>query len=367
MFQHDGRDPADPLQLVSTHIVNPVPNGKGLKGAWTQQYACTPQAGDSSLEGLCFSALAQGFRPQEIAPDLGTRPEVSTWEQLFKTPQTEFIRSLQHERATSRLERPVGIKGEGPALAFNSTSLKTLIGDCREKAIALLTLYYPIYQASFPDPDERLPFKTLLKLIQDRRFSVNIDVLTSEQGIIGGYQTHVATIEGETYSFGDYLCIHDDMKGMGVANLVYRSTIERRRSSFGAIAHFGEVNDPYLMDAAQQAIDRKSGTDPETRLKFWSRQGRKMLDVPWIQPATAPGLAPVEYMMLTIHHLDESKPLRLTGETVMSAWDAYYQPLADVAPVQETRLEMERLLESYRGREIQLLPLGTRRSFISQA
>jgi hypothetical protein len=91
-----------------------------------------------------------------------------------------------------------------------------------------------------------------------------------------------------------------------------------------------------------------------------------MLDVPWIQPATAPGLAPVEYMMLTVHNLDEHEPLRITGETVQKVWDAYYLPLADVAPVHETRVEMEQLLAPYQGREVSLLPLTSPRSFMKK-
>jgi len=48
-------------------------------------------------------------------------------------------------------------------------------------------------------------------------------------------------------------------------------------------------------------------------------------------------------------------------------WDAYYLPLAEVAPVHETRKEMERLLAPYQGREISLLPLTSSRSFMGKA
>lgn len=360
MSQHEGRHPADPLRLSSVHIVNQASEATSEAPGWVQQYTVMPLSGENPLQTIAFPAMADGPRPKEGPGDI--YPSSGPW----RTPQTELLRSLALEPATRRIERSVGVRGEGPAVAFNSTSLRALIAANPEKAVALLELYYPIYSASFPDPDERLPYDTLLSLLKDPRFSINVDILTSERGILGGYQTHVADVDGELVSLGDYLCIDNQVKGMGIAQLVYRSTIADRRERLGAIAHFGEVNDPILMDAAQQAVDRKSGTDPEARLRFWEKQGRLMLDVPWVQPATAPGLVPVEYMMLTVHHLDQSRPLRITGETVQKVWDAYYLPLAEVAPVHETRREMERLLEPYRGREVPLLPLTTPRSFIGR-
>lgn len=154
------------------------------------------------------------------------------------------------------------------------------------------------------------------------------------------------------------------MKGLGIAPLVYRATINSRRDRLGALAHFGEVNDPHLMDLNQQAIDRKSGIDPLARLRFWTKQGRQMLDVPWIQPATAEGLSPVDYVMLTVHHLDPTRPLKITGQMLQRVWDAYYLPLAEIAPVHETREHMVRLLAPYQDRQIARRPLTTPRSFI---
>ncbi len=375
MFQHEGRSPADSIKVSSVHIVHPAADGGVVSPGETQQCSINPAKTDVPFEDLCFSftdhslvghslvgesVVGQGFSVKEPVARATHQPRA------WRTFESELLRSLQSEPATRQLERTIGVRGEGPAITFNSTSLRALIADNREKGLALLELYYPLYSASFPDPDERLPFETLLGLIQDPRFSINVDVLTSERGIIGGYQTHVADIDGEVYSLGDYLCVDNRMKGLGIAHMVYRTTIAERRETLGAIAHFGEVNDPRLMDAAQQAIDRKSGTDPEARLRFWSKQGRRMLDVPWIQPATAPGLAPVEYMMLTVHNLDEHEPLRITGETVQKVWDAYYLPLADVAPVHETRVEMEQLLAPYQGREVSLLPLTSPRSFMKK-
>ncbi|MEY4669086.1 MAG: hypothetical protein RL518_1785 [Pseudomonadota bacterium] len=236
------------------------------------------------------------------------------------------------------------------------------MADHPEKAFDLLERYYPIYCTSFPDPDERLPFETIVRLVQDPRFSIDVEVFTDLRGIIGGYQTNVVDIEGETFSLGDYLFIDNRMKGLGVGPLVYRKTIEHRQRNFGATAHFGEINDPRLMNASQQAIDRKSGTDPDARLKFWSKQGRRMLDVPWVQPAPEEGLSPVDYTMLTVHHLDTSRPLAITGDTVMKVWDAYYLPLQDLAPIIETRQEMARLLEPFRGRLIEVKKLTDERS-----
>ncbi len=203
-----------------------------------------------------------------------------------------------------------------------------------------------------------------MRLLQDPQLSLDVDVFTNERGIIGGYQTMIVDIAGEVFSLGEYLCVDNQMKGMGVAPLVYRATIKSRRDNLGALAHFGEVNDPLLMGPEQQAIDRKSGIDPIARLKFWTKQGRQMLDVPWIQPATAEGLSPVEYIMLTVHQIDSTKPLNITGEMVQNIWDAYYLPLSDIAPVLETRSEMLRLLAPYQGQQIALLPLTTPRSFI---
>ncbi len=361
VFHHDGRRPAEPAKsLFSVNIVQPGSSIEAAGAAATEQYAVMPGAADSPFRAMSFSTAMQEVR------DGSPRP-VKVTERRPLSPDAVFFRSLEGERATHRIERAIGIKGEGPAISFNSTSLRTLIGDNREKAIALLDRYYDIYSASFPDPDERLPFETILTLIEDPRFSIDVDIFTQQRGVIGGYQTHVAEIHGDFYSLGDYLCVDNRLKGMGIAPLVYRTTIQQRRDLFGTIAHFGEVNDPRLMDASQRMVDIKSGTDPDARLRFWTRQGRQMLDIPWIQPATAEGLSTVDYMMLTVHHIDHTKSLRLTGEIVQKVWDAYYLPLAEVAPVHETRKEMERLLAPYQGREISLLPLTSSRSFMGKA
>ncbi len=358
VFHHEGRRPADPAKvLFSVNIVQPGSSTERVGSEGTEQYAVAPPAADSPFRAMSFSTATHEVRDGNVLP-------VTVSERRALPPEAVFFRSLEGERATRRIERPIGVKGEGPAISFNSTSLRTLIGDDREKGIALLERYYDIYSASFPDPDERLPLQTILRLIDDPRFSIDVDILTQARGVIGGYQTHVAEINGELYSLGDYLCVDNRLKGMGIAPLVYRTTIQNRRDLFGTIAHFGEVNDPRLMDVAQQMIDRKSGTDPEARLRFWTRQGRQMLDIPWIQPATAEGLSTVDYMMLTVHHIDHAKPLRLTGDVVQKVWDAYYLPLAEVAPIHETRVAMERLLAPYQGREIPLLPLTSRRSFM---
>ena len=351
VFHHDGRRPAEPAKsLFSVNIVQPGSSIEAAGAAATEQYAVMPASADSLFRAMSFSTATQEVRDGRPRP-------VKESERRPLSLDAVFFRSLEGERATHRIERPIGIKGEGPAISFNN----------RDKAIALLERYYDIYSASFPDPDERLPFETILTLIEDPRFSIDVDILTQQKGVIGGYQTHVAEISGELYSLGDYLCVDNRLKGMGIAPLVYRTTIQQRKDLFGTIAHFGEVNDPRLMDASQKMVDIKSGTDPDARLRFWTRQGRQMLDIPWIQPATAEGLSTVDYMMLTVHHIDHTKSLRLTGEIVQKVWDAYYLPLAEVAPVYETRQEMERLLAPYQGSEISLLPLTSSRSFMGKA
>ena len=316
-----------------------------------------PAAAEEAFRSLSFSLGAHELRREESRHVKG--PERRSF-----NPDARFLRALEFERATQRIERPVGIKGEGPALSLNSTSLRTLMADNYEMALGLLERYQPVYSAAFPDPDERLSFETVVELLQNPQLSLDLDVFTDTRGIVGGYQTLVAEINGEMFSLGDYLCVDNRSKGLGVAPLVYRNTIESRRENFGALAHFGEVNDPRVMDAAQQAIDRKSGTDPEARLKFWTNQGRRTVDAPWIQPATAEGLSPVDYMMLTVHHIDTTKHLHITGETIQEVWDAYYLPLVEMAPVLETRDTMVKLLAPYQGRQVDVLPLTTPRSCI---
>ncbi len=360
VYHATGRQTASLDQsLFSVKIVQPGAETLHQDSPPTEQFSVMPPAADTPFHAMSFFTPAYDFRQQEVRAG-------RDWERPVPCPDARFFQSLEGERATHRIERPCGIKGEGPAIFFNSTSLRVLMADSPVKAFELLERYYPVYCASFPDPDERFPFDTIVRLVRDSRFSIDVDVFTDQRGIIGGYQTHVATIEGETYSLGDYLCIDNRMKGLGIGPLVYRTTIEHRRDQFGVSAHFGEINDPRLMDLAQQTIDKKSGTDPDARLKFWSKQGRRMLDVPWVQPATAEGLSPVDYTMLTVHEIGGSKPLMITGETVMKIWDAYYLPLRHIAPILETREEMSRLLEPYRGRPIALKNLTESRSFMAR-
>ena len=152
VFHHDGRRPAEPAKsLFSVNIVQPGSSIESAEAAATEQYSVMPASAESPFRAMTFSTAMQGVR------DGSPRP-VKVTERRPLSPDAVFFSSLEGERATRRIERPIGIKGEGPAISFNSTSLRLLIGDNREKAIALLDRYYDIYSASFPDPDERLHF-----------------------------------------------------------------------------------------------------------------------------------------------------------------------------------------------------------------
>lgn len=354
-----GHQAASSDRSVFPEKISQVPEGIALGESDSLSPEAAPGGAERGWLTQSFGTAARDLRQREQQRGIGR-------DSLVLDPEVRFFCSLEDEPATRRIERACGVRGEGPSISFNSTSLRALMLDNPTKAFALLDRYYPVYCSSFPDPDERLPFDTIVRLVQDPRFSIDVDIFTGFRGVIGGYQTNVTEIEGQTYSLGDYLFIDNQMKGLGVGPLVYRTTIEQRRKIFGASAHFGEINDPKLMNAAQQAIDKKSGTDPDARLKFWSKQGRRMLDVPWVQPAPDEGLSPVDYTMLTVHQLDGARPLSLTGETVMRIWDAYYLPLKEIAPILETRQEMRRLLEPYRGRQIELKNLTDNRSFIER-
>lgn len=282
------------------------------------------------------------------------------------SPETKLLLSLAEDASTSPISRNAGASGEeGPAMSFNSTSLRSLLNNNRSKALDLLDLYSTVYNAAFPDPDERLPIRTILTLAENPKLSIDLDIFSSKYGVIGGYQTDIATINNKSYSLGDYLCVSSSFRGQRIGPLVYNATIKKRAALMGAVAHFGEVNDPRRMSAKQQDVDRLSGTTTQARLDFWGKEGRLMLDIPWIQPAIAEGLSTIDYMMLTVHNLDKNKALSITTEIAQAVWDKYYLTLGNTSSVIETRLEMQRLLAPYKGKEIKLLPLDHKRSFIT--
>ncbi len=158
---HDGHSRANDssssssLRFIQSGSIGPrsigsrsIGSGSGEGGASEvpgAEYWATQSLHTESFETISFS-----FEPHDLRAGEGCteRPvERRSWSR-----DAYFFRALELEKATKRIERPVGIKGEGPALSLNSTNLRTLIVDNFEMALGLLERYSPVYTTAKGSP-----------------------------------------------------------------------------------------------------------------------------------------------------------------------------------------------------------------------
>jgi len=94
-----------------------------------------------------------------------------------------------------------------------------------------------------------------------------------------------------------YLVVHPDWRGRGPARLLWRRGRQAlgragRRAGRPLRALFVEVHDPRRLARARDSMD------PWARLRVFERLGGRVLDLPYVQPALAPGQGRVRALLL---------------------------------------------------------------------
>ncbi|MFK3981001.1 hypothetical protein ACI2K4_11560 [Micromonospora sp. NPDC050397] len=94
-----------------------------------------------------------------------------------------------------------------------------------------------------------------------------------------------------------YLVVAPGARGTGIGGYLYAEVVEGWRSGYAPCAILAEVESP------THHTGSPAYGDPAARLRFYQRRGARLLDVPYLQPALAPGLARVDGLLLLALHV----------------------------------------------------------------
>ncbi|MFI6759049.1 hypothetical protein ACIBF5_07885 [Micromonospora sp. NPDC050417] len=158
----------------------------------------------------------------------------------------------------------------------------------------LEALHREVLATSFP-PDQLVSLADLRKQIETGLVVVTAAV-DGDGRVLGG-------VVGEWSPTSrvmllSYLAVAADARGGGVGRFLYTGAVE----SWPARHH------PCLVLAEVESPAGHSGSeaygDPLARLRFYGRHGARLLELPYFQPALAPGLSRVPDLLLLVLHLD---------------------------------------------------------------
>ena len=241
---------------------------------------------------------------------------------------------------------------------YETLSLRGFFAADPVRAQAYLKDYYQAYSRSFPDTDEALSRESISKMLLKPGCSWDATVVCDQGRIIAGYHSSLELCGRRLFSLGDYLWVDKDYRKSGVGRMLYLETLADRRAA-GAVAHVGEINDPALMGERERLLDSKAGVTPEERISFWLKQGRQLVDCPWLQPPLRPGGREVGYLMLSIHPLRESLG-SISRETVLDIWKKFYVSFDFDFDINETLYRLATLTEQ--SEAFPVIPLDAKRS-----
>lgn len=126
-----------------------------------------------------------------------------------------------------------------------------------------------------------------------------------------------------------YLAVAPGTRGGGVGGELYDEALRRWREAFDPLVVLAEIEDP---DAPASSADHG---DPAARARFYLRRGARVLPVPYVQPALAPGLSRVPGMQLL------ALSVRASVVADDDAWHLPTEPLRDFLAAYYERAEGE--------------------------
>ncbi|RKR90327.1 acetyltransferase (GNAT) family protein [Micromonospora pisi] len=95
-----------------------------------------------------------------------------------------------------------------------------------------------------------------------------------------------------------YLAVAADTRGGGVGRLLYTGAVETWPARHRPCLVLAEVESPVGRSGSE------AYGDPVARLRFYGRHGARLLELPYFQPALAPGLSRVPDLLLLVLHAD---------------------------------------------------------------
>jgi GNAT superfamily N-acetyltransferase len=157
----------------------------------------------------------------------------------------------------------------------------------------LQRLYDDVLMPSFA-PSELVPAPTLRDTLATQPDALHVAVAVEEDGsVIGGA---VADWDpGSSVFLLSYMAVRADRRGLGIGNLLMDRVRSWWEARDAAVA-LAEVEDPRHHEPSEHG-------DPVARLRFYEREGARVVALPYIQPEVRPGAGRVSGMLLITFHI----------------------------------------------------------------
>lgn len=187
---------------------------------------------------------------------------------------------------------------------------------------AFTTFYHSLYEAQFPDYNERESIENMLQYL---RLKVDGWYGLNNYHIVLGYDEDVlvSACVSDYFHTGntgviEFLLVSPQTRGKGygrqMLNEMHRifDADARRASHSGVDYIMGEMNDPFLTDSTEDNID------PFGRAKIWGGWGFGVLDFPYVQPALADDKTAVRNLLLMAKSVGKVAQENVSSATVKS-------------------------------------------------
>ncbi|MFC4615308.1 GNAT family N-acetyltransferase [Cellulomonas algicola] len=158
----------------------------------------------------------------------------------------------------------------------------TLVRLSEVPAPVVEDFYVRILQATFP-PDELEPLESLQESLGET--GDGLLALDADGGVVGGL-VHEHYVDGAVQLLA-YLAVDPAGRAHGLGSRLVREAV----TASTATLVLGEIEDPRSWPVTPT-------NDPPARLRFWDRNGFRLLPLPYVQPALRPGLRRVRDLLL---------------------------------------------------------------------
>lgn len=217
-----------------------------------------------------------------------------------------------------------------PATGLELVDLKALFAADPARARALLAQAWPHYAAAFPDPAERDSEAALATYLADQTDNFTLVLAFRGGALVGGRTFDLLDVDVPgagpvRAAVGEHLFIAGDLRGGGLGGAILAAT-NGWMFDEGAALILSEQHDPFIMSAAELALERSAGADPHARARFWQRHGYQLLDAPYIQPGVE-GQPPVTSLRLCVKLAEAARLPPALGHDGASISAAAYRAL----------------------------------------
>ena len=196
------------------------------------------------------------------------------------------------------------VLGHGPLMALQTIDPRVLFSVEPLRAERVFNDYFGAFGHAFPDERERAPLQRYYNKLHDPMSPLIVQAFVSDGKVVGGVHYRILDTGKERVGFCEHFWINPDLQGSAL-HLTLSEENEAIIKAHGVDALIREMYDPNLVDLKHRDSIREGGLSPESRLAVWEKQGWKVLDAPYLQPALAGREVGVEDLMLGFKPLSE--------------------------------------------------------------